>query len=156
MPSVILRSTMRPRLLGLYPKQTGGLLSCGASQFAVYSLPLQDPTYLPLSLYANVTCCEVKNDHMITWYVGLPIWLSQIPRHPPLGLSTLPLLSLLGHRIASSSGSIMTKQVVWAACTLAFFTAASLGEFLASTAHSHDPRQILPEEILSSLSLIIL
>jgi len=52
---------------------------------------------------------------------------------------TLPLLTLIGHRIAATSWSPVSKQVVWAACTLAFFTASRLGELLASTTHSFDP-----------------
>jgi hypothetical protein len=49
------------------------------------------------------------------------------------------MLALIGHRIASTSWSDLSKQTVWAACTLAFFSAARMGELLASTVHSHDP-----------------
>jgi hypothetical protein len=52
---------------------------------------------------------------------------------------TFALLRLLGHRIASTSWSELTKQVVWSACTLAFFSSARLGELLSYTTYTHDP-----------------
>jgi hypothetical protein len=89
----------------------------------------------------DVPCFDVKNDHMITWYLrgAANLAFSNPPPPSTRRIVTLQLLRLLGHRIASTSWSVMTKQVVWAACTLAFFTAARLGELLASAAHSHDP-----------------
>lgn len=52
---------------------------------------------------------------------------------------SFPLLRIIGDRIATTEWSNMAKQVVWAACTVAFFTSARLGELLASSAQSHDP-----------------
>jgi Phage integrase, N-terminal SAM-like domain len=45
---------------------------------------------------------------------------------------TLDLMLILGHKIAVSAWSKISKQVVWAACTLSFFTSARLGEILAA------------------------
>jgi hypothetical protein len=52
-------------------------------------------------------------------------------------------LLLLGHRIACTSWSKLSKQVVWAACTTCFFTSARLGEILASRVSSFDPGSTL-------------
>lgn len=52
---------------------------------------------------------------------------------------TFPLLRVIGHRIASSAWSEGAKQVVWTACTTAFFTSARLGELLAKRESSFDP-----------------
>jgi hypothetical protein len=52
---------------------------------------------------------------------------------------TFPLLLTLGTRIATSPWDPVTKQVVWAACTTAFFSSARLGELLACSDLAHDP-----------------
>jgi hypothetical protein len=50
----------------------------------------------------------------------------------------MDLLMILGHRIASSNWSKISKQVVWAACTVSFFCSARLGEILAAQRQSFD------------------
>jgi hypothetical protein len=52
---------------------------------------------------------------------------------------TFPLLLTLGTRIAQAPWDPVYKQVVWAACTTAFFSSARLGELLASQEKQHDP-----------------
>jgi len=52
---------------------------------------------------------------------------------------TFPLLLVLGDRIASTDWDSVSKQVVWAAATAAFFSSARLGELLATAATSFDP-----------------
>jgi hypothetical protein len=44
---------------------------------------------------------------------------------------TMDLLLILGHRIASSDWNKVSKQVVWTACTVSFFSSVRLGEILA-------------------------
>jgi hypothetical protein len=51
---------------------------------------------------------------------------------------TMDLLMILGHRIACSNWSKISKQVVWAACTVSFFCSARLGEILAAQRQSFD------------------
>jgi len=46
---------------------------------------------------------------------------------------SIPLLEILGHKICTSSWSSLKKKSVWAACTIAFFTAARMGELLSKT-----------------------
>jgi len=52
---------------------------------------------------------------------------------------TLPLLLTIGHRIGKASWPEQRKQVLWTACTTAFFPSARLGELLASNNWTHDP-----------------
>jgi hypothetical protein len=51
---------------------------------------------------------------------------------------TMDLLLILGHEIASSNWCKVSKQVVWAACTVSFFCSARLGEILAAQKGSYD------------------
>jgi hypothetical protein len=44
----------------------------------------------------------------------------------------LSTLLLIGHRIASSDWHKFSKQIVWTACTVAFFTSVRMGEILVS------------------------
>lgn len=49
------------------------------------------------------------------------------------------MLLTIGSRIASSDWDKLSKQVIWAACCVAFFASARFGELLASHPHRHDP-----------------
>jgi hypothetical protein len=50
---------------------------------------------------------------------------------------TFPLLLLLGHKIASSNWTPLSKQVIFACCTTAFFASARMGEILPSHESFH-------------------
>jgi len=50
----------------------------------------------------------------------------------------LNLLSVLGHRIAQENWSLESKQIVWAAALVAFFTCSRMGEILPSE-QNYDP-----------------
>jgi len=52
---------------------------------------------------------------------------------------TFPLLLVLGSRLAESNWDPISKQVIWAASTTAFFSSARLGELLATTTNTFDP-----------------
>jgi hypothetical protein len=52
-------------------------------------------------------------------------------KRPDRFVMSMQILKLLGHEIASSSWSKMSKQVVWAACCCAFFGCLRMGEILA-------------------------
>jgi hypothetical protein len=71
---------------------------------------------------------------------------------------TFPLLLLIGQRIGKSNWSALSKQVIWAAATTAFFASARLGELLAPEETRHDPSTTLTwhdVRITSSSSLLI-
>ncbi len=46
-------------------------------------------------------------------------------------VTTLPLLNILGHEIASCTWPEMSKRVMWTACCVAFFGSFRMGELLA-------------------------
>ncbi|MBM3939066.1 MAG: hypothetical protein FJ333_10515, partial [Sphingomonadales bacterium] len=56
---------------------------------------------------------------------------------------TLDALLFLGHKIALSDWSESSKQLVWTAACLAFFTSARMGELLPPLANSYDPNTTL-------------
>lgn len=56
---------------------------------------------------------------------------------------TLPLLRLLGNKIAGITWSDLSKQVIWTVCVIAFFTSARMGELLSERKYSFDPTTTL-------------
>jgi len=56
---------------------------------------------------------------------------------------SLPLLKHLGHKLAAAGLPKASSQSIWAACCLAFFTSARMGELLAPYEHGHDPASSL-------------
>ena len=59
-------------------------------------------------------------------------------------------LKILGHRIAKSDWTKLSKQVVWTACLVSFFTSCRMGELLADTEKSFDPTTTLAWKHVSS------
>lgn len=51
---------------------------------------------------------------------------------------TVPLLRLLGHTISKTIWEPLSKQLIWTACTLAFFGSFRMGELLCSSENSHN------------------
>jgi len=71
--------------------------------------------------------------------------------------ANLPLLKLLGHRIALSSWPEGCKQVVWSALTLGFFTGVRFGEILAECADGFDSsRTLLWQNVLFQADRILI
>ena len=67
--------------------------------------------------------------------------LSDDPSTRPMRRAmTLPLLMILGHRIATSPIPSFKKQLIWALSLLALFGAFRLGELLSKYARSFDPK----------------
>ncbi len=52
---------------------------------------------------------------------------------------SIPLLKLIGNEIACAAWSKVNKQVLWVACTVAFFGSCRMGELLCSKEGSFDP-----------------
>jgi len=89
----------------------------------------------------DVQCFDALEDPIVKM---CPKGATNLAFSPPPRPSTrrvvqLPLLLIIGDRIRRTSWSPLTKQVVWTACTVAFFSSARLGKLLASGAHKHDP-----------------
>ena len=49
------------------------------------------------------------------------------------------LLNVLGHKIANLGWTDYSKQIVWTACVISFFTSCRMGELLPSHEKSYDP-----------------
>lgn len=62
---------------------------------------------------------------------------------PPRRAVTLPLLKIIGHKLANTDWSEIDKQTVWTSCVLSFFTSARLGEILAANEDHFDPSATL-------------
>jgi len=62
---------------------------------------------------------------------------------PPRRAVTLPLLKIIGHKLAGMGWSEVDKQTVWTSCVLSFFTSARLGELLAASEDRFDPTSTL-------------
>ena len=56
---------------------------------------------------------------------------------------TLPLLKLLGHKLASLDWPPTDIQTVWTVCCTGFFSSARMGELLAREELSFDPSSTL-------------
>jgi hypothetical protein len=56
---------------------------------------------------------------------------------------TIHLLRLIGHKLRRTGWSESSQQTVWAACTVAFFTSARMGELLSTAEAHHDPTTTL-------------
>jgi len=92
-------------------------------------------------LIKDVPCFDVLKDPMIKMVLkgAANLNFSSPPRPSTRRVIQLPLLLVIGDRIRRTSWSPLTKQVVWTACTTAFFSSARLGEILASSTYQHDP-----------------
>ena len=62
---------------------------------------------------------------------------------PPRRVVTLPLLKIIGHKLAASGWPEVDKQTIWTSCVLSFFTSARLGELLATSQDTYDPTATL-------------
>lgn len=89
----------------------------------------------------GVPCLDPKEDFLLNlaFRGAANLVFAAPPRPSTRRIVSLPLLALIGHRIGSSSWPELTKQTVWAASTLAFFSAARMGELLSSQITSFDP-----------------
>jgi hypothetical protein len=89
----------------------------------------------------DVTCLDPKQDPLLGMILkgSSNRLFATAPRPSTRRVIQLPLLIIIGDRIRRTQWSDLTKQVVWTACTVAFFSSARLGELLSSTMYKHDP-----------------
>jgi len=59
---------------------------------------------------------------------------------PPMTLSSL---QILGHELAHTDWKVFSKQVVWTACLISFFTSCRMGELLSVNTNSYDKNTTL-------------
>ena len=56
------------------------------------------------------------------------------------------LLNLLGHKLASTNWCKISKQIVWTACSVSFYSSCRMGEILSEKKNSFDPKTTLKWE----------
>lgn len=56
---------------------------------------------------------------------------------------TLPVLRIIGHKLAKQNWDKFSKQLIWTACCLAFFGSLRMGEILFENESSYDPNASL-------------
>jgi hypothetical protein len=93
----------------------------------------------------NYSCVNFSDDRIIKLlYAGTENCIAKAPtiadRRRAMYLYTL---LLLGHRIAECNWSKFSKQVIWTACTLAFFTSVRMGEIVVDAENCFDPKTTL-------------
>lgn len=74
--------------------------------------------------------------------------IQNIENYAALGKSTrkvmtVPLLRLLGHSISKTNWDDLSKQLIWTACTVAFFGSFRMGELLCSSEKGFNPNDTL-------------
>jgi hypothetical protein len=86
-------------------------------------------------------CADTSSDPVLSLILkgASNLQFSQPSKPLTRRIVTLPLLLTIGHRISLTDWSQQSKQVVWSACTTAFFPSARLGELLSAQQSSHDP-----------------
>ena len=57
----------------------------------------------------------------------------------PHYVMTFETLKILGHQIASLECNVLSKQILWATCCVAFFGSCRIGELLSYSEKSFDP-----------------
>ena len=62
---------------------------------------------------------------------------------PSRRVISMPLLRVLGHRLAHSPTHQVDAQSIWTACLIAFYTSARMGELLAAATSGFDPSSTL-------------
>jgi len=83
---------------------------------------------------------EVKDDIITAALKGAGNLVMSAP-NPPSSTRramSLQLLKHLGHRLKRTNWDPLTIQTIWAACTVAFFTSARMGELLSEEEHNFD------------------
>jgi hypothetical protein len=90
----------------------------------------------------NLSCVNFEDDRIIKLlYAGSENIREITPtfseQRRAMNLNTL---LLIGHRIANCNCSDFSKQVIWTACTLAFFTSVRMGEIVVDFENKFDAR----------------
>jgi hypothetical protein len=79
----------------------------------------------------GLDCDDFLKDHVIDMLLKGAENVQPLPCKVRKAM-TLDLLLILGHKIAEQNWSKISKQVIWASCTVSFFSSVQLGEILPS------------------------
>ena len=89
---------------------------------------------------AGVKCAQFSKDRCIILALngGKNIALRQTDTHTTRLSMNIHLLSILGHRIAKENWDKISKQVVWTAAVVSFYTSCRMGEILPNSRTGFD------------------
>ncbi len=89
----------------------------------------------------GLTCVQLSDDPVISLLLkgALHNNMSNPALSPTRRVVSFPMLLLLTHRIAVAPWSPVSKQVIYAACTTAFFASTRMIEILATSQSAHSP-----------------
>jgi hypothetical protein len=108
----------------------------------------------------GLNCDHLSNDPTMSLLLKGSTHLANLnPLHSSTRrVVTFPLLLTIGHNIAASAWDPLSKQVIFSACTTAFFASTRMGEILACEEKNFDPSSNLTwQDVLftSSGSIIL-
>ena len=94
---------------------------------------------------SNIVCHEFNKDDIIKMALKgaeniLYLNICTIKTRTPISISSL---LILGHQLNMTSWKAASKQLVWTACVVSFFTAWRMGELLSPTESSYDDQTTL-------------
>ena len=100
----------------------------------LYSLKL-------LHTLENTPCPDFVRDELTIMLLKGGEILNFLEKKPTRIRAAMSLSSLLilGHKLAENSWCDLSKQVVWTACVVSFFSSCRMGEILSPTENSFDP-----------------
>lgn len=93
----------------------------------------------------NLQCPDFVNDTIIKMILKEAENISNLNevntvQRPPMSLNSL---RVLGHRLAITNWKVFSKQIIWTACTVSFFSSCRMGELLPVTETFFDPKTTL-------------
>lgn len=94
---------------------------------------------------SNIVCDEFNKDDIIKMALKGAENISyldncKIKTRTPMSISSL---LILGHQLNMTSWKAASKQLVWTACVISFFTSCRMGELLSPTESSYDDKTTL-------------
>ena len=93
----------------------------------------------------NLPCPDLLNDTIIKMILKgaeniCKLSDIKITTRAPMSLNSL---RILGHRLAQTNWKNSSKQLIWTACTVSFFSSCRMGELLSVAEFSFDPKTTL-------------
>jgi hypothetical protein len=88
----------------------------------------------------GLDCVDYNADKLLKLILNGAKNRRELEKNSHLSRRTVPFstLLLIGHRISLSNWSEISKQVIWTACTVGFFTSVRMGEILSSNVTNFD------------------
>jgi hypothetical protein len=95
--------------------------------------------------FQGMKCVDYLNDKLLKFILNGADNITDLckPKVNTRRAMTYSTLLIIGHKLAKSNFSLFDRQVIWCACTTAFFTSVRLGEILSFKTLSFDSASTL-------------